>query len=78
MNSPRHAAGLTWSLVENDEWRAEDDVGVYTLVEWAPGQWMERFQPHDESCGCGIPPAGGGDWPDFESAAAAAVALGRR
>jgi hypothetical protein len=77
MSATRDAAGLTWTSDDGMEWKAEDDIGAYTVVEWEPGRWMEVFHPHDESCGCGIPPSGGGDWPDFEAAATAVTRLGR-
>lgn len=70
----REAAGLTWVL-DGDAWVAEDATGTFKLVEVAPGAWMEFWWRREEACGCGTPAKGGGDWPDFDTAARAVVAL---
>ena len=76
MTASRTAAGLTWTF-DGEAWLAEDQAGTYKLIEWAPGQWMDVFWPRQEGCGCGVPPAGGRDWPDFDTAAREAAALAR-
>ncbi|CAA7627168.1 hypothetical protein [Magnetospirillum sp. UT-4] len=70
----RVAAGLDWRE-DGDGWTAEDRTGTFRLVEVGPGQWMDFWWRREEGCGCGAPARGGRDWPDFESAAAAIVAL---
>jgi hypothetical protein len=76
-NESRRAAGLTWRY-DGDGWTAEDETGNFRLVELAPGRWTEFWTPLDFSCGCGVQARGGRDWPDFETAARAAVALARQ
>ncbi len=70
----RDAAGLTWTP-DGESWSAENPTGTFKLVEVAPGQWMDFWWKREEGCGCGSPARGGRDWPDFDTAARAIVAL---
>ncbi len=73
----RTAAGLVWTPDRNGAWRAEDFDGIYKLVEWAPGQWMDFFWQHVEGCADAQPAKGGRDWPDFDTAADEIVRLAK-